>query len=1066
MRFILRFKWLVLALWLLAAVGLMVTAPNMAELVRTKGQITVPDGYSSTLASELEQSIGTSGAGEGAEAGGMSTVLVLHKEGGLGEEGLAEAKATIERLGGEEGKALGITSVTSHFDIPEVEEQMVSEDGSTVLALLNVSAGERELATVREELYAALDDVSLDHYYTGNWLISEDVVQSSEEGLKKTEFITVGFILIILFIVFRSAAAPLVPLLAVGFSYLVSQSIVSYLVEYLDFPLSNFTQIFLVAVLFGIGTDYCILLISRYKEELAHRGDRTEAIVHTYKTAGRTVLFSGLAVLVGFASIGFSTFVLYRSAVAVAVGIFILLLALFTLVPFFLSALGNALFWPSKGKMEHKPSRLWGVVGSFSLRKPVWALVILMVLIVPFLAAYKGSISFNSLEEIGDKYDSVKGFNVIAEGFSPGETLPTSVVVKSKEPLDTPEGLAVLEQASRELSNVEGVQAVRSATRPTGQVLEDFLVSDQVLTLDDGLGKSGDGLSEISNGLAEASSALGDNAPKLAEAADGAGQLVAGTEELRAGVNQLAAGLRAIEQGLEDGSAGAKELTAGLAQARASAEQLAAAHSELLAGYEAIGAGLAGLNAGYETVAGEGAELAEGLAGISGSLNGLADKYPELQEDAQFQETLLAVAGLQQGAAQLSAGLKELNGQLAGVADGMNQANAGYKQASQGQSALAAGLGELAAGIAELQGGIAQAAAGQGAIVDKLPGVTQGLGELAAGQQELQEGFASLNDQLGELTSGLNQSVDGLTQVTDGLESAGGYLQTLADAPDKELTGWHIPQEAIDDEQFQASLDIYMSPDRQTAKFDVIFESNPYSEETMAEIASLESAVERALRGTGYEGAQFAIGGVTSMNHDLDTISNADYSRTVVLMLIGITLILIVLFRSIIIPAYIVISLIVTYYTSLAITELIFVRIFDLSGVSWAVPFFGFVLLVALGVDYSIFLMDRFREYRHLEPKEAILEAMKHMGAVIMSAAVILGGTFAAMLPSGVMSLLQIATMVLCGLFLYALVMLPLFIPVMVRVFGEANWWPFMRGEGTNGRIAREPEVFVYHHKE
>jgi RND superfamily putative drug exporter len=70
---------------------------------------------------------------------------------------------------------------------------------------------------------------------------------------------------------------------------------------------------------------------------------------------------------------------------------------------------------------------------------------------------------------------------------------------------------------------------------------------------------------------------------------------------------------------------------------------------------------------------------------------------------------------------------------------------------------------------------------------------------------------------------------------------------------------------------------------------------------------------------------------------------------------------------------------------------------------------------------------------------------MQNMGTIIMSAALILGGTFAAMLPSGVMSLLQIATIVLCGLFLYAMVMLPLFIPVMVRVFGEANWWPFMK---------------------
>ncbi|MNE55176.1 putative membrane protein YdgH [compost metagenome] len=143
-------------------------------------------------------------------------------------------------------------------------------------------------------------------------------------------------------------------------------------------------------------------------------------------------------------------------------------------------------------------------------------------------------------------------------------------------------------------------------------------------------------------------------------------------------------------------------------------------------------------------------------------------------------------------------------------------------------------------------------------------------------------------------------------------------------------------------------------------------------------------------------------------------------------------------------PIYLIASLLVTYYTSMAIAEVIFVRILGLSGISWAVPFFAFVMLVALGVDYSIFLMDRFKEYRHLSPQQAILEAMKNMGTVIMSAAVILGGTFAAMLPSGVMSLLQIATIVLCGLFMYALLMLPLFIPVMVRTFGQANWWPFM----------------------
>ncbi len=1049
MKSILKLRWLMLVLWIAAAAGLMLGAPNMEELVRTKGQIDVPDGYSSTIARDLEKAIG----GDSGDAKGMATVLVFHKDGGLSDTDMAEVQKGIEKLK-TAGDSIGVLSVTSLFDNAELEKQMLSEDKSTVLTLVSVEAGDRELSELRDGLYEELADVPVDHYYTGNWVISEDVVQSSQEGLKKTEFITLGFILIILFVVFRSAVAPLVPLVTVGFTYLVTQSIVAYLVDHFNFPLSNFTQIFLVAVLFGIGTDYCILLISRFKEELSARGDKAEAIIETYRTAGKTVLFSGLAVLVGFASIGFSTFMLFRSAVAVAVGVAVLLVALYTIVPFFMMVLGKALFWPSKGSLEHKQSKLWGAVGQFSLKRPVWALIVLAVLTVPFLAAYKGTISFNSLDEIGDKYDSVKAFNIISDSFGPGESLPTTVVVKSDKPLDTPDGLAVLEQASRELMKTEGVKTVRSATRPTGDVMEQFLVSDQVVTLEDGLGQSGDGLGKIGDGLSQASSELSKNAPKLNEAADGADQLIAGTKELKTGIQQLATGLKQIQAGLNDGSSGAAELAAALKQAQGSAEQLAAASRELLDGYGTLGGGLGQLTDGYKTVAAEQAKLAEGLSGVAAGLSGLEEKYPELKSDSGYQEALGTLSALQQGAAALGGQMAQMNEQLAGISRGLTSANAGFLQASEGQSALAAGLDKLAAGMAELQKGIAQAAAGQGQIVTQLPGVTNGLDELSKGQEQLKTGFSSLNEQLGQLTSGLDESVDGLTQVSEGLASAGGYLNGLSESPDKQLTGWYIPQEAIENADFQAALDVYMSEDRQTAKFDVVFDTNPYDMDTMNEVEGLEAAALRAVQGTPFSGSQVAIGGVTSMNKDLNDISNADYSRTVVLMLIGITIILIVLFRSIVMPIYLVGSLLLTYYTSLAIAELIFVRLLGQSGISWAVPFFGFVMLVALGIDYSIFLMDRFKEYRHLSPQQAILEAMRNMGTVIMSAAVILGGTFAAMLPSGVMSLLQIATIVLCGLFMYALLMLPLFIPVMVRTFGEANWWPFMRRNGESSFAA------------
>ncbi|HZG84952.1 MAG TPA: MMPL family transporter [Paenibacillus sp.] len=1060
MRAILKWRWLVFAAWIAATAALVVAAPNMEELVRTKGQIEVPDGYSSSVAAELIDEL-NAGKAEGGE--GASAVLVLHDGEGLGEEGLAAAREAIERLKAGEAE-YGITGVTTHFDTPELESQLVSEDGTTALALVTIDMGGRTPAEAKDALYEAIGDTSLEHYYTGGWLISEDVIQSSQAGLKKTEWITLVFILAILFVVFRSAVAPFIPLVAVGFSYVAAQSIVAFLVDGFDFPLSNFTQIFLVAVLFGIGTDYCILLISRFKEELAHADNVQDAVLATYRASGKTVLFSGLAVLVGFTSIGFSKFVLYQSAAAVAVGVAVMLLALVTLVPFFMATLGPKLFWPARGSLEHKPSRLWGAVGSFALKRPVWALLVLAAVTVPALSVYQGSTSFNSLDEIGDKYESVKAFNLIAEGFGPGDSLPTTVVLKADRPFDTPEGLAAVEQVSRELAQVDGVKLVRSATRPTGDAIEDLRIAKQAETLGSGIGEAGDGLGQIGSGLQEAGEALKANAPKLQDAAAGAGQLVDGTIELKTGVIQLGDGLQRIEQGLREGSVGAAELAQGLREAHASAEQLSAAAAQLSQSYRTIGVGLDALAGAYEQTTAKQAELTAGLASVGQGLDALAANYPELQDDAGFQQVRGAVAQLADGSAQLNEGLAQLNEQLEAVAGGVKQANAGLEQAAAGQQALTQGLAQLAEGIEQLQAGIEQAAAGQGQIVAKLPELNGGFDRLTEGQRELQSGFAQLSAQLGELTNGLDQSVDGLTQVTEGLASAQEYLAGLSSAPNEQLTGWYLPPEAADRGDFRTALDAYMSADRTLVKFDVVFEGNPYAEETLSKTALLEDAVDRGLQGTGFEDARSALGGVTSMNSDLREISAGDYKRTVALMLIGITLILIVLFRSLVMPMYLVLSLLLTYYTSMAFAELLFVRIIGLDGISWAVPFFAFVMLMALGIDYSIFLMDRFQEYRHLDPKEGILLAMKRMGAVIMSAAVILGGTFAAMLPSGVMSLMQIAVIVLCGLFLYAMVMLPLFIPVMIRVFGQANWWPFMEPPGAEAIRAADAHGKTLHH--
>lgn len=1032
MRTIIKGKWIILIAWIAVIAGLFMAAPNMENLVREKGQIAVPEGYSSTLAQKILSDVQSS-ENKGTD---LQTALVFHSDKKLTDIDFAAAEKAINELDSNK-EELGITDILTHFKQKELEDQLISKDGKTILVSLKVTANGREAKEIVKDLDKAVDNVKLQHYYTGSWVIGEDLVTNSQEGLKKTEGITVVFILAVLLLVFRSAVAPIIPLVTVGFSYLTSQSIVAILVDQFDFPLSTFTQIFLVAVLFGIGTDYCILLLSRFKEELAHDESVTEAIVKTYRTAGKTVFFSGVAVLIGFASIGLSTFQLYKSAAAVAVGVAILLFALVTVVPFFMAVLGKKLFWPSKGKLEHADSKIWGVMGSFALKRPLIAFILVVIIAVPFLFTYKDQLSFNSLEEISDDYVSIKGFNIISDAFGPGESMPTQIVIKNDDKMNSADYVAITENISQELKKVEDVKTVRSLTRPTGKPIDELYISKQVESLSAGLDQGNDGIKQISDGLADASSQMAANQPKMEQATDGIDQLIKGITEIKTNLTKVQVGLSTIEKGLKDSSLGTTEIRKGFAEIKSNSAKVLEKSKELLAGYSQAHAGIGEISGNLE-------KLNRSLMALDKNFSNLETDYPQVVGSPDYQTIKMTIKGIpgnpqapgaQLATAQLAGALKQIN-------EGLTSADAGFSQLIAGQQQLVNGMEQLLPGLERLEQGLYQMQNGQSEIVSNLPKFTDGLTGINNGQQELLTGFQTIGGQITQLSDGLTQSAEGLNQVSDGLASAQDYLTGVSK---QERTGFYIPEDMLNGKEFEPVLDTYLSKDRKVMTIDVVFNRNPYSNEALDSIPAIKQAVERAVKDTKLENAKVAIGGVSSMHKDLDTISKGDYTRTVVLMLTGISIILVILLRSFIMPFYLIGSLILTYYTAMSISEVIFMNWLGYTGISWAVPFFAFVILVALGIDYSIFLMDRFNEFRNLPVEQAIHESMKKMGSVIISAAIILGGTFAAMMPSGVLSLLQIATILLIGLALYALVVLPLFVPVMVRTFGDANWWPFRR---------------------
>ncbi|MFE7932439.1 MMPL family transporter [Streptomyces sp. NPDC057456] len=196
-------------------------------------------------------------------------------------------------------------------------------------------------------------------------------------------------------------------------------------------------------------------------------------------------------------------------------------------------------------------------------------------------------------------------------------------------------------------------------------------------------------------------------------------------------------------------------------------------------------------------------------------------------------------------------------------------------------------------------------------------------------------------------------------------------------------------------------------------------------------------------------GAEALVGGYTAQRYD--TLRTAERDRTLIVpvVLAIIFLILAALLRSLLMPALLVATVALNFLATLGVSSLVFRHVFGFGGTDPSVPLYGFVFLVALGVDYNIFLMSRVREesLRH-GVREGVLRGLVTTGGVITSAGVVLAATFAALGVIPLAFLAQIAFIVAFGVLLDTLVVRSLLVPALVRDIGAPAWWPGRLGHG------------------
>jgi RND superfamily putative drug exporter len=328
-----------------------------------------------------------------------------------------------------------IKSVSRVKDVTEVRDQGVSADGQARQVFVGISgAAFGQQATdivknVRDAIQKADLPRGLSTHLTGDLPAGVDSENANSKGRNSTEGYTVILILVLLLLVFRALLAPLVTLVPAGLALAVSQPIIAESTK-IGVEVSFITQILLIVLILGAGTDYGLFLVFRVREELRNGLSPKEAVVKAMSRVGESITFSAATVMAALLSLVLASFGLYKGlGPALAIGLGVMLLIALTFLPALLAILGRAVFWPSKTRQRDQKIGLWGKLADKVIQRPLTMLA-LGVLIFGSLAlgifGYKSAGFGNQSAPKGS--DSAAGQQVIATHFPAANNQPQLLI--------------------------------------------------------------------------------------------------------------------------------------------------------------------------------------------------------------------------------------------------------------------------------------------------------------------------------------------------------------------------------------------------------------------------------------------------------------------------------------------------------------------------------------------------------------------------------------------------------------------------------------------------------------
>jgi RND superfamily putative drug exporter len=319
------------------------------------------------------------------------------------------------------------------------------------------------------------------------------------------------------------------------------------------------------------------------------------------------------------------------------------------------------------------------------------------------------------------------------------------------------------------------------------------------------------------------------------------------------------------------------------------------------------------------------------------------------------------------------------------------------------------------------------------ASLDKLDALQPQLVALIPPQIAIQERNRELTLSNYATTGGTNSQSD------EALKNATAMGKAFDDAKNDDT--FYLPPEAFDNADFKRGLKLFLSPDGKAARMIVTHQGNPANPEAIPHINAIKDAVFDALKATPMSDAKIYVAGIGSTNKDIQEGTKYDLLISALAAVALILLIMVIVTRSIVAAAVIVGTVVLSLGASIGLSVLVWQYIFGIH-LYWVVVPLAIILLLAVGADYNLLLVSRFKEEMHAGLNTGIIRSMGGTGSVVTAAGLVFSATMAAFIFSPLVILGQIGTTIGLGLLFDTLVVRSFMTPSIAALLGKWFWWP------------------------